>query len=110
MTTQLGHLSLSRDASAWFAAMSDPRQHELARPARMPAPELPVVIEAASDDGVLPIVARNLHRLTAGDHRAIMIEGATAQQFNKIRGNELQQDLVALAGRNLLLLHHANRI
>src|SRR3954452_21613930 len=83
MTIQLGHPSLSRDASAWFAAMSDPRQHELARPARMPAPELPVVIEAASAHGVLPIVARNLRRLTAGDHRAIMIEGATAKRFQQ---------------------------
>src|SRR5215204_4043087 len=100
MTTRLGHLSLSRDALAWFAAMSDPQQHRFAQPARMPAPELPVVIEAASAHGVLPIVARNLRRLTAGDHRAIMVDGATARQLLEIRGNELQQDLVTLAGRN----------
>ena len=108
MTTRAGHAPLSPDASAWLATLSDPLAQIDAPSRPMATSELPVVIEAASAHGTLPIMARNLRQLAArGIH---IIDGQDAKQLTEVACKELGQRLVVQAGQNLLLLHHANRI
>ena len=108
MTTRAGHAPLSSDASAWLAALSDPLAQFDAPPRRIARSDLAVVNEAATAHGTLPILARNLRQLAArGVH---IINGQDAKQLTEVTCKELDQRLVVLAGQNLLLLHHANRI
>ena len=110
MSSRAGHASLSPQASAWLAHLSDPWSRVAAPSGRIQAAELLLLVEAASAHGVLPAMARNLHGLAAGGRGAAIVDDADAQHLVENVSNELDQRLIVLVGQNSLLSRHATRI
>lgn len=110
MSSRAGHPSLSPRAAAWLAVLSDPAARVPAPSERIQPTELPPIIEAASAHGVLPALARNLQRLTAGGRGSAIVDDSKAQDLVDTVSNGLNQRVVMLVGQNLLLSRHAARI
>jgi hypothetical protein len=109
MSIRAGHPSLSPNASAWLAALSDPWARVTPN-GRIQGSELAPLIEAASAHGVLPAIARNLQSLVTAGRGASIVDDAEAPRLVERASTELNQRLLLLVGRNLLLSHQAARI
>jgi hypothetical protein len=69
------------------------------------------LLDAAAAHGVAPAAARNLRNLAAdGDAANVVADHRNAEQILQRACDEVDRRVVLLAGRNLLLAHHAGRI
>ena len=110
MSARAGQRPLSARARPWLVALSDPMMR-MPMPAQpMPSDELTFLLEAASVHGVLASVAANIGRLAAGHREGEIVAGREAQQTVAAASTELERRVALLAGQNLLLTHHADRI